>query len=258
MTLSRHDLEFYARHIMLPQIGGRGQEKIGRAKVLVVGAGGIGAPLIIYLTAAGVGTIGIADDDTIEISNLQRQILYRESHIGSPKTTTAVGEARAINSAVTLIPHRQRMDDDTLASILPAYDIIADGSDNSKTAHCLNRAAVRHGKILIKASVSGWSGQITTIMGGDKNAPCYACLFPPSDNDAAPSCNEPSCSEQGVLNMAVCVMAGWLGAEVIKCIIGTGQSLKGRLLLYDALQASMHTIQYDKNPTCPVCANMSH
>ena len=242
-------MEFYARHIMLPQIGGRGQEKIGRAKVLVVGAGGIGAPLIIYLTTAGVGTIGIADDDTIETSNLQRQILYRQNHIGALKTTTAIDEARAINSAVTLIPHPQRMDDDTLAHILPSYDIIADGSDNITTAHCLNKAAVKQGKILIKASVSGWSGQITTIMGGNTNAPCYACLFPPSDTDDAPSC-----SEQGVLNMAVCVMAGWLGAEVIKCIIGTGQSLKGRLLLYDALQASMHTIQYDKNPSCPVCA----
>lgn len=250
MTLSRHEMEFYASHIMLPQIGGRGQEKIGRAKVLVVGAGGIGAPLIIYLTTAGVGTIGIADDDTIETSNLQRQILYRQNHIGALKTTTAIDEARAINSAVTLIPHPQRMDDDTLPHILPSYDIIADGSDNITTAHCLNKAAVKQGKILIKASVSGWSGQITTIMGGNTNAPCYACLFPPSDTDA----NAPSCVEQGVLNMAVCVMAGWLGAEVIKCIIGTGQSLKGRLLLYDALQASMHTIQYDKNPSCPVCA----
>lgn len=245
--LSPHELELYARHIMLAPIGGKGQIKIKQARVLIVGAGGLGSPLMLYLTAAGIGTIAILDDDKVTLSNLQRQIIHTQDRLNMPKVTSAITHAKQLNPLPHFIAHQARLTPDNVDDFVKEYDIIADGSDNDETSYCLNDACLRHRKTLIKASVSGFTGQLTALEGWHAHNPCYRCLFPPDDN--APTM---SCEEMGVLNFAVCVMAGLQGTEIIKKILGK-PILCGKLLIYDALETSFNIISFDKDTNC-LCA----
>jgi adenylyltransferase/sulfurtransferase len=240
----------YARHIVLAEVGGIGQARLIAAKVLVVGAGGLGAPLLQYLAAAGIGTLGVIDDDKVDLSNLQRQVIHRTADIGTPKVESANRALGEINPEVRVVMHPRRLTEANAAQIINSYDIVADGSDNFATRYLVNETCYRLKKTLVSAAILRFDGQISTYkawQGADH--PCLACIFPsaPSEDSV------PSCAQAGVLGS----LAGTLGAlqatEVVKEILGVGRSLSGRLLLYDALAASFETIAVDKQPDCPVC-----
>jgi molybdopterin/thiamine biosynthesis adenylyltransferase len=245
MPLSDAELDRYARHIVLRQIGGPGQARIRAARVLVVGAGGLGSPLALYLAAAGVGTLGLVDDDQVSLSNLQRQILYRTSDIGRPKPEAAAEALAALNDGVRIEPHAVRLTADNAMALIGQYDIVADGSDNFATRFLLNDACYFAGKTLVSAAVTEFEGQLATY----KGRPCYRCLFP----DPPPPGTVPSCSETGVLGAAAGVMGSLQALEVLKEITGAGTGLAGKLLLYDALSAQFRTITFPPDPACPLC-----
>jgi molybdopterin/thiamine biosynthesis adenylyltransferase len=247
MPLSDAELDRYARHIVLRQIGGPGQAKIRAARVLVVGAGGLGSPLALYLAAAGVGTLGLVDDDQVSLSNLQRQILFRTRDIGRPKTDAAAEALAALNEGVRIEPHPVRLTAGNAMALIGSYDIVADGSDNFETRFLLNDACYFAGKTLVSAAVTEFEGQLATY----KGRPCYRCLFaaPP------PPGTVPSCSETGVLGAAAGVMGSLQALEVLKEITGAGTGLAGKLLLYDGLSAQFRTIKLAPDPACPLCGN---
>jgi molybdopterin-synthase adenylyltransferase len=251
-VLDDEQLERYARHIVLREVGGAGQARLLRARVLVIGAGGLGSPLILYLAAAGVGTIGIVDFDTVSLSNLQRQIAHRTSDIGRPKTESAADAALAINPGIRIVPHAERLDAGNAAALIADYDVVADGSDNFGTRFLVNDACFFAGKTLVSAAISEFDGQLATFKAGsrgDKPYPCYRCLFPePPPRDAAPNC-----SETGILGAVSGVMGTLQALEVMKEIIGLGDSLAGRLLIYDALAANVRTVKVPPDPECRLC-----
>ena len=251
MALSDEELERYARHIVLREMGGPGQARLKAAKVLAIGAGGLGSPLILYLAAAGVGTIGIVDFDTVSLSNLQRQIAHRTSDVGRPKADSAGDAARAINPNVRIVPHRLRLDASNALEIISQYDIVADGSDNFTTRFLVNDACFFAKKILVSAAVTEFDGQLATFKAFDRNGtyPCYRCLFPAPP----PPGTVPSCSEAGVLGAAAGVMGTLQALEVMKEIIGVGESLAGRLLIYDALSTNCRTVRFKPDPECALC-----
>jgi molybdopterin-synthase adenylyltransferase len=250
--LTDSELERYARHIVLREVGGAGQAKLLKARVLVVGAGGLGSPLILYLAAAGVGTIGIADFDRVSLSNLQRQIAHRTKDVGRLKTDSAADAARAINPGVTVVPHSERFSAENALSLMKDYDIVADGSDNFATRFLINDACYFAGKILVSAAVTEFDGQLATFKaraGSKQEYPCYRCIFPESPpRDAAPNC-----SETGILGAASGVMGTLQALEVMKEILGTGEGLAGRLLIYDALGANFRTVKVPPDPACRLC-----
>lgn len=250
MPLSDTDLDRYARHIVLREIGGTGQQKLLAAKVLVVGAGGLGSPLILYLAAAGVGTIGIVDADTVSLSNLQRQIAHRTADIGRLKTESARDSALAINPGVNIIPNPVRLDASNAASLIAQYDLIADGSDNFETRFLINDMAFAAQKTLVSAAVTEFDGQLAVFKPHAGDYPCYRCLFP----EPPPPDTVPNCSETGVLGAAAGVMGSLQALEVIKEITGAGETLAGRLLIYDALATRFRTVGLKKDPGCPLCA----
>jgi adenylyltransferase/sulfurtransferase len=251
-VLSDEQLERYARHIVLREVGGAGQARLLKARVLVIGAGGLGSPLILYLAAAGVGTIGIVDFDHVSLSNLQRQIAHRTSDIGRPKTESAAEAALAINPGIRIVPHAERLEVGNVAALIADYDIVADGSDNFATRFLINDSCFFAGKILVSAAISEFDGQLATFKAGsrgDKPYPCYRCLFPePPPRDAAPNC-----SETGILGAVSGVMGTLQALEVMKEIIGVGDSLAGRLLIYDALAANFRTVKVPPDPECRLC-----
>ncbi len=220
--------------------------------MLVIGAGGLGSPLILYLAAAGVGTIGIVDFDTVSLSNLQRQIAHRTSDIGRPKTESAADAALAINPGIRIVPHPERLDAGNAAALIADYDVVADGSDNFGTRFLVNDACFFAGKTLVSAAISEFDGQLATFKAGsrgNKPYPCYRCLFPePPPRDAAPNC-----SETGILGAVSGVMGTLQALEVMKEIIGLGDSLAGRLLIYDALAANVRTVKVPPDPECRLC-----
>jgi molybdopterin-synthase adenylyltransferase len=240
----------YARHIVLPEIGGLGQSRLIAAKVLVIGAGGLGAPALQYLAAAGIGTLGVIDDDTVDLSNLQRQIIHRTTDIGLAKAESARRALGEINPEVTVQPHKERLTEANAERIIGAYDVVADGSDNFATRYLLNDTCYRLKKILVSAAILRFDGQISTYKAWQgAGHPCLRCIFP-----AAPSEDSvPSCAQAGVLG----ALAGTLGAlqatEVVKEILGIGRSLSGRLLTYDALDSSFEEMVVAKRPHCPTC-----
>jgi molybdopterin/thiamine biosynthesis adenylyltransferase len=240
----------YARHIVLPEIGGVGQARLISAKVLVIGAGGLGAPALQYLAAAGIGTLGVIDDDTVDLSNLQRQIIHRTADIGLAKTDSAQRALGDINPEVTVRAHKERLTAANAERIVAGYDVVADGSDNFATRYLLNDTCYRLKKILVSAAILRFDGQISTYKAWQgEGHPCLRCIFP-----AAPSEDSvPSCAQAGVLG----ALAGTLGAlqatEVVKEILGIGRSLSGRLLTYDALDASFDEMVISKRPGCPTC-----
>ena len=246
MTLSDEELERYARHLVLRQIGGPGQARIRAARVLVIGAGGLGSPAALYLAAAGVGTIGLADDDMVSLSNLQRQILFRTADVGRPKVEAAADALAALNPGVAVKTHALRLTAQNAASLFADYDIIADGSDNFETRFAVNDAAFAARKTLVSAAVTEFEGQLATFKAHDGVSPCYRCLFP----GPPPPGTVRSCSETGVLGAAAGVMGSLQALEVLREITGIGVGLAGRLLIYEALKGQFRTVTVPRDPGC--------
>jgi len=237
----------YSRHTLLPEVGVDGQLKMLNAKVLLLGAGGLGAPTALYLAAAGIGTIGLVDDDVVDASNLQRQVIHNTERIGMAKTTSARIFIEGLNPDVKVVEHNGRLDASNILDVIKNYDIIVDGADNFPTRYLLNDASVRLRKPVVSASILGFDGQISTF--APFEGPCYRCLYP----TPPPAELAPSCSANGVLG----VMAGTMGTlqanEVIKLILGKGEPLIGRLLLYDALGTRFTELKVRRDPNCPIC-----
>jgi len=250
LIFSEAEIQRYARHILLREVGGTGQARLRAARVLIAGAGGLGSPLALYLAAAGVGTIGLVDDDVLELSNLQRQIAHGTENLGAPKVESAAAAMRRINPLVTVQAHRVRVAAGNVAGLIADYDIICDGTDNFATRFLLADACVAARKTLISAAVLRFEGQLSTFKphhGPD--APCYRCLYP----QAPPEGLVPSCSEAGVLGAVTGVMGTLQATEVCKEILGIGESMSGWLLVWDALGANFRKIRLRKDPACPVC-----
>jgi adenylyltransferase/sulfurtransferase len=251
MTISDEQLERYARHIVLREVGGAGQAKLIAARVLVIGAGGLGSPLILYLAAAGVGTIGIVDDDRVSLSNLQRQIAHRTQDVGRLKTESATDTVRSLNPDVRVIAHPERLTADNAGRLISGYDLVADGSDNFSTRFLVNDACFFARKVLVSAAVTEFDGQLATYKAWDKKSafPCYRCLFPePPPPEAAPNC-----SETGVLGAVAGVMGTLQAVEVLKEIAGIGDSMAGKLMIYDALAAQFRVVTVRPDPACQLC-----
>jgi molybdopterin/thiamine biosynthesis adenylyltransferase/rhodanese-related sulfurtransferase len=245
--MSAEQRDRYSRHTLLPEVGVEGQLKMLNAKVLLLGAGGLGAPTALYLAAAGIGTIGLVDDDVVDASNLQRQVIHNTERIGVPKTESARLTIEALNPDVKVIEHRIRLDAENILGILEDYDVIVDGADNFPTRYLLNDASVRLRKPVVSASILSFDGQISTFVPFE--GPCYRCLYP----TPPPAELAPSCSANGVLG----VMAGTMGTlqanEVLKLVIGIGEPLVGRLLLYEALGTRFTELKVRRDPECPIC-----
>jgi adenylyltransferase/sulfurtransferase len=246
MALTDDELERYARHIALREVGGPGQAKIRGARVLVVGAGGLGSPLALYLAAAGVGTLGLVDDDAVSLSNLQRQILFRTADIGQPKTEAAAKALVALNPEVVVEAHPVRLTAENADRLIGTYDIIADGSDNFETRFLVNDTCLRLKKTLVFAAVTEFEGQLATFKPHAGPYPCYRCLNPAPP----PPGTIPNCSEIGVLGAAAGVMGSLAALEVLKEITGIGESLAGKLLIYEALTARFRTLILQPDPAC--------
>jgi adenylyltransferase/sulfurtransferase len=250
MSLSDEELERYARHIVLREVGGPGQARLRAAKVLVVGAGGLGSPALLYLAAAGVGTIGIVDFDHVSLSNLQRQVAHATADVGRLKVDSARDSITAINPHVTVARHPERLTPENALDIIGRYDVIADGSDNFPTRFLVNDACFFAKKTLVSAAVTEFDGQLATFKAhGGHGWPCYRCLFP----EAPPAGTVPSCSETGVLGAAAGVMGTLQALEVIKEITGIGESMAGRLLIYEALATRFRTVTFKADPACALC-----
>jgi adenylyltransferase/sulfurtransferase len=245
--LKPEERERYARHTLLPEVGVAGQERLKCTSVLCVGAGGLGSPLLLYLAAAGVGHLGIVDSDTVDVSNLQRQILHGDGDIGRLKTESAQERLQAINPFVTLTNHPVRLNRENALSLLQEYDIVVDGSDNFPTRYLVNDACVLLKKPCVHGAIYRFEGQISVF--DATQGPCYRCLFPkpPSPGEA------PSCQEAGVLGVLPGVIGTLQATEVLKLALGIGEPLRGRLLLYDALRAEFRNLTLRKRPNCPVC-----
>lgn len=247
MDFTDEQIHRYSRHIILPEVGGKGQKKLLQARVLVVGAGGLGCPAGYYLAAAGVGTIGVVDSDTIELSNLQRQIAHNTERIGMNKAESAKATFEALNPDVTVIPIKVRLNKDNILDILKDYDIVVDGSDNFPTRYLVNDACVLLGKPLVSGAILRFEGQLTTIIPRDGH--CYRCLF----EEPPPPGLVPSCQEAGVIGALPGVIGAMQAMEVIKLIIGKGEPMKNRLLIYNALQCSFRIVKVPRRMDCPVC-----
>ncbi len=246
----------YARHILLKEVGGVGQAKLLNSRVLVIGAGGLGSPLLMYLGAAGVGTIGVVDDDRVDLSNLQRQIAHGTADIGRPKVESAKATLAAINPDVTLHAHQTRIGPDNALDLISQYDLVADGSDNFETRFLVNDAAYFAGKPLVSAAILRFDGQLATFKAhatddAGHHGPCYRCIF----REPPPPGQIPSCAEAGVLG-ALCGTMGSLQAmEILKELLGIGDSLSGSLLVYDGLAANFRKIKVKADPGCPLCGD---
>jgi adenylyltransferase/sulfurtransferase len=249
LELTDAQVERYARHLVLPQIGEEGQLRLLRSRVLVIGAGGLGSPLLLYLAAAGVGTLGVVDDDEVDLSNLQRQVLHDTSNVGLDKVESARARLAEINPEVTVIPHRARLARENVMDLVAGYDLVADGSDNFPTRYLVNDACYLANKTLVSAAIMRFDGQLSTYKAHlGEGRPCYRCIFGEQPGDP-----KESCADVGVLG----ALAGTLGAlqatEVVKELLGVGDSMAGRMLLYDALAASFRTITVKADPACPLC-----
>ena len=251
-SFSETELNRYARHIVLREVGGAGQKALKNAKVLVVGAGGLGAPVLQYLAAAGVGTIGVIDDDVVDNANLQRQVIHKDRNIGMPKVFSAQAELEAQNPFVTVHPYNRRLDDDIAATLIAEYDIVLDGTDNFDTRYLVNRACVAAGVPLISGALSQWEGQLS-VFDPAKGAPCYQCVFP-----QAPAAHlAPSCAQAGVIGPLPGVIGSMMAVEAIKVITGAGAPLRGQMVMYDALYGENRVIGVSKRDDCPVCGTPS-
>lgn len=251
--LNADELERYARHIVMREVGGPGQAALKRARVLVVGAGGLGAPALMYLAAAGVGTLGVVDDDTVSLSNLQRQIIHATPDIGRPKVDSAADRIRALNPHVTLRAHAMRIDAGNAMALLGDYDIVADGSDNFFTRYLVSDACYLAKKPLVTGALGMFDGSLTTIRAHERNAdgefnPTYRCLFP----EPPPDGTVPTCQEAGILGALAGVLGSMTALEVIREVVGFGEGLVGRLLMVDARAMRFETLRYRRDPANPL------
>jgi molybdopterin-synthase adenylyltransferase len=243
-------IQRYARHIVLAEIGGMGQARLIAAKVLVIGAGGLGAPLLQYLCAAGIGTLGVIDDDTVDLSNLQRQVIHRTADIGTAKVESARRALAEINPEVTVHAHNERLTAANAEEIIAGYDIVADGSDNFATRYLVNDSCYRLKKTLVSAAILRFDGQISTYKAWQgAGHPCLRCIFPAAPSEDA----VPSCAQAGVLGALAGTLGSMQATEVVKEILGVGRSLSGRLLMYDALAGSFDEMAIAKRADCPTC-----
>lgn len=249
VELSRPDIERYARHIIMPEVGPRGQQKLKEASVLIVGAGGLGSPAALYLAAAGIGRLGIADFDNVELSNLQRQVLFDDADVGLPKVEVAARRLAALSPHLQVDQHPVRVDSSNALALFEGYDVILDGSDNFPTRYLTNDACVLAGKPLAYGAVHRFEGQASLFHA--RQGPCYRCLFPtPPPPELAPSC-----AESGVLGILPGLIGAIQATEALKFILGLGRSLAGRLLLYDALNMDFREVRVPRNPACPICSD---
>jgi molybdopterin/thiamine biosynthesis adenylyltransferase/rhodanese-related sulfurtransferase len=251
LLLSPAQKNRYARHLMLPEVGEAGQTKLLTSRVLLVGAGGLGSPAALYLGAAGVGTLGIVDDDLVDESNLQRQILHSTRRIGKPKVESAQQTLSELNPDVKVIPHRVRLGTDNVLHILKDYDVVIDGADNFPTRYLLNDASLLVRVPVVHASIFRFEGQLTTFL--PWRGPCYRCLYP----EPPPPMLAPSCHEAGVLGVLPGVIGVLQATEAIKLLLGIGHSLSGRLFIYEALAAKFREIKLRRDPDCVVCSDPS-
>ncbi|NHN88450.1 HesA/MoeB/ThiF family protein [Acetobacter conturbans] len=252
IDLTENEIQRYSRHILLPEVGGTGQMRLRQSSVFIVGAGGLGSPVACYLAAAGVGRIGLVDHDRVELSNLQRQFLHATDRVGMPKVTSARHMLEALNPEVTVEPHEAQLTDDNVDDLVSRYDLVCDGSDNFETRYLVNAACVRQRKTLISAAVLRFDGQISTFR-PHRGGPCYACLFPRPEKDTP----APSCGDSGIFGAVTGVLGTLQATEALKEILELGESLDGRLLLWDALAARFTTISITRDPACPVCGGQA-
>jgi molybdopterin/thiamine biosynthesis adenylyltransferase len=251
--LSSEELERYARHIVLREVGGPGQAALGRARVLVVGAGGLGAPVLLYLAAAGVGTLGVVDDDVVSLSNLQRQVIHTTPDLGRPKIDSAAAMIKKLNPHVAVEPHGVRLDANNALDLIGRYDIVADGSDNFATRYLVSDACYFAKKPLVTAALGTFDGTLTTIRAHERGAdgapnPTYRCLFP----EPPPPGTVPACAEAGVLGALAGVVGSLMALEVIREIVGFGENLVGRLVMLDARAMRFETLRYRWDPANPL------
>ncbi len=244
---TEEEIKRYSRHIVLQDVGGTGQKKLRRARVLIVGAGGLGSPAAYYLAAAGAGTLGIVDNDTVDISNLQRQILHCTSDIGRQKTESAAERIEALNPGVKVIKHQLRLSKDNVRGIIRDYDVIIDAVDNFAARYLLHDACFFDRKPLVEAGVLQFLGQIMTILPGE--GPCYRCLFPEPPAQGV----VPSCQEAGILGSVAGLLGVMQATETMKLILGIGKPLVGRIMIYEALSGSFREVSFKRNPKCPLC-----
>lgn len=248
MALTDQQLHRFARHLALPEIGRAGQERLIGARVLVIGAGGLGSPLLLYLAAAGIGTIGLVDDDRVDLSNLQRQIVHRADQIGQPKVDSAAATLTALAPDVVIERHRVMLTAANAIDLVQRYDIVADGSDNFRTRYLVNDACHLAGRTLVSAAVAQFDGQLTTVKSHLPGQPCYRCLYPAEPLDLGGNCEG-----AGVLGAVAGVLGTLQATETVKEILGIGETMAGRLLLVDTLSTGFRTIRYKARPDCALC-----
>lgn len=249
MDFTEDQIRRYARHILLPEVGGAGQARLAAARVLVVGAGGLGSPVALYLAAAGVGTIGLVDDDVVDLSNLQRQIAHTTARVGMPKVASAAEAMRALNPEVRVEEHPVRLGPANALGLVSAYDLVCDGSDNFATRFLVADACHLAGRTLVSAAVLRFEGQLSTFRSHRGGEPCYRCLHPAPPPEGL----VPTCAEAGVFGAVTGVLGTLQATEALKELLGIGESMSGRLLLWDALAARFRTVRLRPDPACPLC-----
>ncbi|HEY8573553.1 molybdopterin-synthase adenylyltransferase MoeB [Phenylobacterium sp.] len=247
MSFTDEEVERYARHLVLREVGGPGQQRLKTASALIVGAGGLGAPASLYLAAAGVGSIFLADPDLVDVSNLQRQVIYTEDDVGDPKVEAAANRLHALNPYVFVGGYNGAFDEASADELVSDVDIVLDGTDDFATRFCVNDACVRHGKPLVTGAIGRWTGQVGVFSG----RPCYRCLVPEIPPEAE------TCSVVGVVGALAGVIGSMMALEAIKLITGAGEPLTGRLSIYDGLAGESRTVKVGADPECPVCGNSS-
>jgi adenylyltransferase/sulfurtransferase len=241
----------YSRHIILPEVGGKGQKKLLSARILIVGMGGLGSPAVLYLAAAGIGTLGLMDFDIVELSNLQRQVIHTTEDLDKPKVKSARATIEAINPDVTVHEYEQKATSETISEIISDYDLVLDGTDNFPTRFLVNDACVLAGKTNLYGAVFRFEGQVSVFV--PNQGPCYRCFIP----EMPPPGSVPSCQEAGVLGVLPGIIGLLQATEAIKLILGVGKPLIGRLLLFDALDMELHEVKLQRNPDCPACGEKS-
>ncbi len=250
-TFSEAELNRYARHIVLREVGGAGQKAMKEAKVLVIGAGGLGSPALQYLAAVGIGTIGVVDDDVVDSANLQRQVIHKDERIGMPKVFSAQKEMESQNPFITVRPYNRRLDGETAQTLFAEYDVVLDGTDNFDTRYLVNAAAVATGTPLISGALTQWEGQLS-VFDPAHDAPCYQCIFPSAPDPSL----APPCAEAGVIGPLPGVIGTMMALEAVKLITGAGAVLRGEMLIYDGLYGETRKITLKRRSDCPICGQV--
>ena len=247
--LTDEEIQRYSRHILLPEVGGKGQMRLKQSSVLIVGAGGLGSPVALYLAAAGVGRIGLIDSDVVDTSNLQRQVLHDTAQLGRPKVESGADRLRAINPNITVETYYDRLGAENVADLVSKYDVIVGGVDNFPARYLLNDACVMARKPLVEAGILKYDGMIMTIK--PYEGPCYRCIFP----EPPPPGTVPTCSEAGILGALAGVMGSMQAFEALKLLLNIGEPLAGQMLMFEGLKGQFRTVEWDRNPKCPVCGD---